>query len=69
MAVSTVNQKLASMGMGVLFPNTNLPVTPSTFGTDDKQQLVWAYPFESGDAGSGSGDEEDAVVTYPRWRR
>lgn len=53
MAVDTVNEKLALMEDMPWEPG--LPIDPSTFGTDDKQQLLWEYPY--GDAAPGGGSE------------
>lgn len=43
MAITTVNQKFSLLTM---MPWTaSLPITPGTFGTDDKLQLIHLYPF------------------------
>jgi hypothetical protein len=43
MAIDTINKKLALLSFGQVF-QPNLPMSPSTLGQDDRQQLLWGYP-------------------------
>ena len=43
MAIDTTNKKLALMEWGQV-GEPGLPISPGTFGQDDKQQLLWGYP-------------------------
>lgn len=43
MAIDTTNEKLAMLNFGMPF-QPNLPLSPSTLGQDDQQQLLWGYP-------------------------
>lgn len=42
MAIDTTNEKLALMEEELWEPA--LPISPSTFGQDDQQQLLWGFP-------------------------
>lgn len=43
MAIDTDNKKLALMEWDIVW-EPGLPLSPGTFGQDDKQQLLWGYP-------------------------
>lgn len=43
MAIDSNNEKLALMEMGQVW-EPGLPISPSTIGQDDRQQLLWGYP-------------------------
>jgi hypothetical protein len=43
MAIDTNNKKLAVMEFGDIW-EPGLPISPSTLGQDDQQQLLWGYP-------------------------
>ena len=52
MAIDTTNKKLAVMEWED-YAEPALPLSPSTLGQDDQQQLLWGYPgvlWESGAA-------------------
>lgn len=43
MVIDTDNEKLALMDLDTPW-EPGLPLSPGTFGQDDKQQLLWGYP-------------------------
>lgn len=43
MAIDTTNKKFAMLHWGRIW-EASLPLSPSTLGNDDKQQLLWGYP-------------------------
>lgn len=69
MAVTTTNEKLSLMEDVPWEPG--LPISPSTFGTDDNLQLIWEYPFAAvfaiiavGDGSVGSHGRRKGITPY-----
>ena len=44
MAIDTTNEKFALLSFGRSTEPMNIPVSPSSLGADDSQQLLWGYP-------------------------
>ncbi len=60
MAIDTNNKKLALMVLGRVWESST-PLSPSTLGADDQQQLLWGYPGVLWEAGTIDTGEESAL--------